>query len=176
MINLNQFIVKKVDSKNNVATFEIGPLPKGYGNTLGNFLRRVLLSSVPGSAITAVKIDGVQHEYSTLSGVSDDILAVVMSLKNVVVISKSLEPVVLEIDVKGKDGEVVEVTAGDISLNQEVEIVNPDYVITKLTGHKSKFKAQFTVQRGIGYVSGNEHVRKELGMLPVDANFSPVKL
>ncbi len=175
MISLNQFNIKKTSDKNGVATFEIGPLPKGYGHTLGIYLRRVLLSSIPGSAITAVKIDGVQHEYSTLEGLSDDILTIVLSLKNVVVVSKSLDPVVLEIDVKGKEG-VVEVTAGDIAANSEVDVVNPNYIITKLTGAKSKFKAQLTVERGVGYSLANEDVRKELSMLPVDAGFSPVKL
>lgn len=176
MVSLNQFSIKKSSEKGNTATFEIGPLPKGYGHTLAVYLRRILLSSIPGSAITAVKIDGVQHEYSTLSGVSDDILAVILSLKNVVVVSKSLDPVVLEIDVKGKDGEVVEVKAGDIQQTAEVEIINPDYVITKLTNSKSRFRAQLTVKRGTGFAVGDEAARKELGMLPVDANFSPVKL
>lgn len=176
MVSLNQFSIKKTAENANTATFEVGPLPKGYGHTLAVYLRRILLSSIPGSAITAVKIDGVQHEYSTLAGVSDDILAVILSLKNVVLVSKNLEPVVLEIDVKGKDGEVVEVKAGDIQKTSEVEVINPDYVITKLTNAKSRFKAQITVKRGIGFAMGDETARKELGMLPVDANFSPVKL
>lgn len=176
MISLNQFNIVKSSDNNNVATFEIGPLPKGYGNTLGVYLRRVLLSSIPGSAITAVKIDGVNHEYATLNGLSDDILSVILSLKNVVVISKSLEPVVLELTAKGKDGEIVEVTAGDIKSNPEVEIVNKDYVITKLTNAKAKLNISLTVERGVGFQLSNEEVRKELGMLPVDANFSPVKL
>ncbi len=91
-------------------------------------------------------------------------------------VSKSLEPVVLEVDVKGKDGKVVEVSAGDIQENSEVEVINKDYVITKLTAAKSKFKAQITVERGVGFVIAEEESRKELSMLPVDANFSPVKL
>ncbi len=176
MVALNQFSIKKVEESGNVTTFAIAPLPKGYGHTLAVYLRRILLSSIPGSAITAVKIDGVQHEYSTLAGVSDDILAVALAFKNVVLVSKSLEPVVLDIDVKGKDGEVVEVKAGDIQVNADVEIINPEYVITKLTNAKSRFKAQITVKRGIGFAVGDETARKELGMLPVDANFSPVKL
>jgi DNA-directed RNA polymerase subunit alpha len=175
MISLNQFNIKKTADKNGAATFEVGPLPKGYGHTLGIYLRRVLLSSIPGSAITAVKIDGVQHEYSTLEGLNDDILAIILSLKNVVVVSKSLDPVILEVEVKGKDG-VVEVKAGDIASNADVDVINPEYVITKLTGAKSKFKAQLTVERGVGYALANEDVRKELSMLPVDAIFSPVKL
>lgn len=176
MISLNQFNIKRVNEKADSATFEIGPLPKGYGHTLGNFLRRVLLSSIPGSAITAVKIDGVEHEYSTLEGLSDDILTIILSIKNVVVVSKSLEPEMLNIDIKGKDGKVVEVTAGDIEKNSNVEVINPDYVITRLTGTKGRFKAQLKVERGTGYTSAKEESRKELGMLPIDVTFSTVKL
>lgn len=176
MVSLNQFTVKKIDKGANAARFEIGPLSKGFGNTLGTFLRRTLLSAIPGTAITAVRINGVEHEYSTLEGVSDDILTIMLSLKNVVLLSKSLEPVVLNIEVSGKDGKVVEVTAGDIEKNSDVEVVNPDYVITKLTSSKAKFSASITVERGIGYILPNEDLRKELSVLPMDANFSPVKL
>lgn len=176
MISLNQFVIKKVEIDQNTSTFEIGPLPKGFGNTLGTFIRRTLLSAIPGTAITAVKIDGVQHEYSSLEGVSDDVLTLILSLKNVVLVSKSLEPVTLDIKVSGKDGEVVEVKAGDFEPSSEVEIVNPDYVITRLTSGKAKFVASVTVERGIGYILPKEELRKELSMLPLDANFSPVQL
>ncbi len=176
MISLNQFNIKKVNATSNVATFEIGPLPKGYGYTLGSFLRRVLLSSISGSAITGVKIEGAEHEYSTLDGVPDDVLTILLAIKNIVVVSKTLEPVTLNIDVKGKDGQVVEITAGDIEKNSDVEIINPEYVITKLTSGKSKFKAQLTVERGVGYALSNEELRKEISILPLDASFSPVKL
>ncbi len=176
MISLNQFNIKEVKAEQNVSSFEVGPLPKGYGHTLGNFIRRVLLSSIPGSAITSVKIDGVQHEYSTMDGLSDDILTLVLSIKNIVVVCKTLEPQILEIDMKGKDGEVVEVTAGDIKKNANVDVINPDYVITKLTSSKAKFKAQLKVERGVGYSFAKEEDRKELGMLPIDASYSTVKL
>lgn len=176
MISLNQFIIKKVSEKDNVGLFEIGPLPTGYGHTLGNFIRRVLLSSIPGSAITSVKIDGVQHEYSTLAGLPDDILTLVLSIKNVVLVNKTLEPQTVEINVKGKDGAVVEVKAGDITGNSNVEVVNKDYVITSLTSSKAKFKAEIVVERGVGYKMGSDQTRKEAGNLPVDSNFSPVKL
>ena len=114
MISLQQLTIKKESEGNNSAIFSVGPLPHGYGHTLGTFLRRVLLSSVPGSSITGVKIDGVEHEYSALEGVSDDVLALLLSLKNVVLVSKSLTPVTVELTASGKAGEVVEVTAGDI--------------------------------------------------------------
>jgi DNA-directed RNA polymerase subunit alpha len=176
MISLDQFTIKRNDKSANIAEFEIGPLPKGYGNTMGTYLRRVLLASVPGSAITAIKVNGIMHEYSTLEGLTDDILKLVLSVKNVVPVSKSTTPVTLDIEVKGKKGEVVEVKAGDIAENSDVSIVNKDYVITKLTNEKASFKASIIVERGIGYSLPNEEVRKELGMLPVDAKFSPVKL
>ncbi|MEP7103996.1 MAG: DNA-directed RNA polymerase subunit alpha [Candidatus Dojkabacteria bacterium] len=176
MISLKQFNIKKVQGENNSVTFQIGPLPYGYGSTLGTFLRRTLLSSIPGSAITAVKIDGVDHEYTSMEGLSDDILTVALALKNVVVVSKSLEPVTVEININGKNGQVVEVTAGDIEKNQNIEVINPEYVITRLTSAKAKFKAQLTIERGVGYSLPKEEMRKELGVLPLDANYSPVKL
>jgi len=176
MTSLNEFGVKKVLEKNNSVSFSVGPLPKGYGHTLGNFLRRILLSSIPGSAITAVKIEGVQHEYSTMAGAPDDVLAMLLSIKNVVVISKTLEPVTLKIDIKGKDGQVVEVKAGDIEKDSNIEIVNPEYVITRLTSGKARFNAEITVERGTGYSLPKEELRKEISVLPLDASFSPVKL
>ncbi len=176
MISLKEFTIKKISEKDNISEFEIGPMAVGYGNTLGNILKRVLTSSIPGAAITAVKIDGVQHEYSTLSGVSDDILTIVLSLKNIVFFSKSNEPVMLSLEVKGKDGQVVEVKASDLTKDADIEVINPDYVITKLTSGKSKFKAQVVIEKGVGYQFPKEEVRRELGMLPVDAIFSPVKL
>jgi DNA-directed RNA polymerase subunit alpha len=176
MISLSDFNIKKVSDSATHAEFQIGPLPTGYGHTLGNILRRVLTSSVPGAAITAVKIDGVHHEYSTLEGVSQDILNIILALKNIVVLSKSAEPVTLNIDVKGKNGGIVEVTAGDFEKNSDIEVINPEYVITKLTSAKSKFSAQIVIEQGTGYMMPNEEVRHEVGMLPVDALFSPVKL
>jgi len=176
MISLNEFGVKKVSEKNNAVTFSVGPLPKGYGHTLGNFLRRILLTSIPGSAITSVKIEGAQHEYSTMAGVPDDILTILLSIKNVIVISKTLEPVTLKIDMKGKDGQVVEVKASDIEKDSNIEIVNPEYVITRLNSGKAKFTAEITVERGSGYSLPKEELRKEISVLPLDAAFSPVRL
>mgnify|MGYP001312300853 CR=1 FL=1 len=176
MVSLNQFSIKKIEKGENISTFEVGPLPKGFGNTLGTFIRRTLLSAIPGTAITAIKINGVEHEYSTIEGINDDILTIILSLKNVVLLSKSLDPVTLNINISGKDGKVVDVKAGDFEPNSDVEIINPDYVITKLTSSKAKFNASVTVERGIGYALPNESLRKELSMLPVDANFSPVRL
>lgn len=174
MIALNEFTITKTNDTGAKATFEIGALPQGYGNTMANFLRRVLLTSIPGTAITSVKIDGAQHEYSTLEGVSDDVLTILLSLKNVVLVSKTHEPVTLKLSAKGKANEVVEVKASDIEKNSDIVVVNPDYVITTLSGAKSNLNAEITVQRGVGYHFANESVRRELGKLPIDANYSPV--
>lgn len=174
MIALNEFTLTKTNDTGNKATFEVGPLPQGYGHTMGNFIRRVLLTSIPGTAITSVKIDGVQHEYATLQGVGDDILTILLSLKNVVLVSKTHDPVVLKLSAKGKANDVVEVKAADFEKNSDVEVINPDYVITTLSGTKSSVDLEITVERGVGYHFGNEGVRKELGMLPIDANYSPV--
>ncbi|MDQ6984713.1 MAG: DNA-directed RNA polymerase subunit alpha [Candidatus Dojkabacteria bacterium] len=175
MVSLNSFNIKKTSEEGNTMNFEVGPLPKGYGHTLGNMLRRILLSSIPGSAITAVKLDGALHEYASLDGVLDDVLKVLLSIKNVVVRSRVDEPVTLTLNVQGKAGAQVEVKASDIEKNSDVDIVNGDYVITKLDG-KASFKAEFTINNGTGYIFPDQEVRKELGTLPIDATFSPVVL
>lgn len=173
MIALSEFKIIRKTENDFEELFEIGPLPQGYGHTLGNILRRVLSSSIPGAAVTSVKIDGVQHEYSTLEGVKDDMLSVVLSMKNIAIRMKTEEPVTLSLKVKGKKGSVVEVKASDIEKNSDVEIINGDYVITTLTDG-AEIDAEMVVERGVGYKLPNEEVRKELGMLPVDAFFSPV--
>lgn len=176
MIPLNQFTLKHISDIDSVGEFQVGPLPTGYGNTLGNMLRRVLYSSIPGGAITAIKIEGVSHEYTTLSGINNDVLTILLSLKNVVIKTNTTEPITLEIDVAGKKGTTVDVTAGDIKTAGDVEIINKDYVITKITDGQARFKAQLIVERNVGYKRPDEEHRKELGMLPVDADFSPVEL
>ncbi len=176
MIALSEFTITKTKEKDNSAVFEIGPLPTGYGHTLGNTLRRILNSSIPGAAITAVKINGAQHEYSTLSGVSDDILTILLSLKNVVFLIKTEEPVSLKLTATGKKGDVVEVKASDIEKNSDIEVINEDYVITKITDEKTKLDIEIRIERGVGYKLPDENVRSEVGQLPVDAIFSPVKL
>jgi DNA-directed RNA polymerase subunit alpha len=174
---MNNFLVKLENKKSeSEATFSIGPLPRGYGDTFGVVLRRVLLSSIPGAAITGIKIDGIMHEFSTVSGVSDDVLRIILSLKGIVVRLKSLEKQTIEIEVKGKDGESVPVRAADFEQNTSVEILNPDYIITHITGSKNKFKAKLTIERGIGYKQTTVEERTEIGYIPIDANFSPVKL
>lgn len=176
MFPINQFEIKKVEEKGNTGKFHIGPLPKGYGHTLGNVYRRILLSSVQGAAVTAVKLNGVQHEYTTLDGVQDDMLTLVLQLKGIAVVSHSDEPVRLSLKAKGKKGSPVEVTAADIEKNPMVEIVNPEYVVTTLTDSGSEIDAELIIEKGFGYALPNEEARKEIGTIPVDADFNPVRL
>ncbi len=150
------------------------PLERGFGHTLGNALRRILLSSMPGCAITEVEIDGVQHEYSAIEGVQEDVIEILLNLKNVAVVMHGKEQAVLTLNKRGPGA----VTAGDIQLDHEVEIVNPDCVIANITGDVS-LNMRLTVTRGRGYqpvdsrVSEDEETRA-IGRLQLDASYSPV--
>jgi DNA-directed RNA polymerase subunit alpha len=154
------------------ATFEIKPLFPGFGVTLGNALRRVLLSSLLGSAITKVRIEGVEHEFSTLPGVYEDILDILLNLKKIRIKMDLDYPVELKLEVKGKR----EVKAKDIEKVAGVEIVNPEVHIATLTKEDAELKMYLTVEKGRGYVL-SENLSKEkpkIGELYLDANFSPV--
>jgi DNA-directed RNA polymerase subunit alpha len=176
MFPINQFKISKKSEGKNQAVFALAPLPKGYANTLGTVLRRILLSSIPGAAVTAVKFENVQHEYTTLAGLKDDLLTIVLSLKDLAVVSHSDEPVELELTVKGKKGEATTVTAANIGANPMVEILNPELVITTLADEKTEIKARIVVEKGIGYRMADDSKRNEVGTIPVDSIFSPVKL
>lgn len=176
MLATNEFKILVLEEAANTGLFRIDPLPKGYANTLGAVLRRILLSSIPGAGIVSIKIDGVQHEYATIAGLQDDLLSVVLNLKQVAVKLKGTEPVTLTISKKGKKGESVVVTAGDFDKNALVEIVNPDFVLTTLADEKAALNAEITVAPGVGYALPNEEVREEVGMIPIDPVFSPVTL
>lgn len=173
MISLSEFTITKEEIKDNEFKFTFTPLPQGYGHNIGNLMRRVLLSSVPGSAVTSVKIKGAQHEYSTIEGVADDTLTVLLNLKNIVILGKTEDKVEITLKTKGKKGQVTEVKAGDFDKNADVEIMNPDYVITTLTDDVD-FELVATVERNVGYKLPDEKVREQVGVLPVDAIFSPV--
>jgi DNA-directed RNA polymerase subunit alpha len=175
MFPINKFSIKVVSENDTEGVFEIGPLPKGFGNTIGTTYRRLLLSSIRGAAITSVKIDGVQHEYTTLAGLQNDILEVILALKDIAVISHSDDPVALRINAKGSSKGVVEVKASDIEKNPLVEIITPDLVITRLADAKAELKAEVTVERGLGYALPNDSLRNEVGRIPVDAIFTPVR-
>jgi DNA-directed RNA polymerase subunit alpha len=158
------------------AKITLEPLERGYGHTLGNALRRILLSSIPGAAITEVKIEGVLHEYTTLEGVQEDVIDILLNLKNVAIRMHSREEADLTLSKKGKGV----VTASDISLDHDVEIVNPELVIANLTG--GSLNMTLKVRRGRGYVPAQSKARpgddeggSTIGALRLDASFSPVR-
>ena len=159
----------------NRAKVELEPFERGYGHTLGNALRRVLLSSMPGYAATEVTIAGVLHEYSSIDGVQEDVVNILLNLKGVVFKLHNREEVTLSLR---KDGEGI-VTAGDIQTPHDVEIINPGHVIANLS-HGGKLDMQIKVEKGRGYVPGSmrrhgDESTKSIGRIVLDASFSPVK-
>jgi len=164
--------IKTVSENNAEGVFEIEGLYTGYGLTLGNALRRVLLSSLPGAAITRVKIKGVNHEFSTLEGVAEDIVELGLNLKKVRFRAYSDDPQTLVLKVKGE----MEVTAADIETNAQVEVINPDVHIATLTAKNGELDIELTVERGLGYVPVELMKLEKLpiGVIALDAIFTPV--
>jgi len=159
------------EEENDRQRFSIGPLEPGFGHTLGNSLRRTLLSSIPGAAVTQVRFDDALHEFTTLPGVKEDVTDLILNLKDVVLRSTSEEPVTLRIDVRGP----ATVTAGDIQLTADVEVLNPDLIIATLNS-KGRLAIDLTVERGRGYVSADRNKKSStIGVIPVDSIFSPVR-
>ncbi|HSX02541.1 MAG TPA: DNA-directed RNA polymerase subunit alpha [Candidatus Saccharimonadia bacterium] len=165
--------LKPVHEEGNKATFAIEPLYSGYGMTLGNSLRRVILSSLGGGAVTAVKIDSVAHEFSTIDGVKEDVVEIILNLKKLRFRVYSDEPQFLVLTASGKG----EVTATSIKTSSDVEIVNPDQVIATLDTDKVKLGMEIKVEKGRGYVpvEHRESEKLEVGMIAVDALYSPVQ-
>ncbi|MCM8781082.1 MAG: DNA-directed RNA polymerase subunit alpha [Candidatus Omnitrophica bacterium] len=157
---------------NTYGKFFASPFEKGYGVTLGNSLRRVLLSSIEGSAVTSVKIAGVQHEFSTIPGVYEDVPEVILNIKNLVINSHSKIPKTIYI----KKEEKGQIKAKDIQVDESIEIINPELHIATLT-KDIKFYMEMEVARGRGYVSAEQNKKEEqaIGVIPIDAIFSPVK-
>jgi len=153
--------------------FEIDGLFPGYGHTLGNSLRRIILSSLTGAAITSVKIDGVPHEFSTIEGVQEDVITILLNLKRVRLVMTGNEPQVLTLDVKGEQ----EVTAANITTTGQVEILNPEQHIASLTSKNAALSMEITVERGLGYISREmrEESKAEIGTIPLDATFTPIR-
>jgi DNA-directed RNA polymerase subunit alpha len=151
--------------------FVIEPLEPGFGYTIGNSLRRTLLSSIPGAAVTSIRVEGVLHEFATVPGVKEDLIDVILNLKQLVVSSEHDEPVVMYLRKQGPG----EVTAADIAPPAGVEVHNPDLKIATLNG-KAKLEMELTVERGRGYVSSvqNKQVGQEIGRIPIDSIYSPV--
>lgn len=164
--------IKTESSDKNRAVFSISPLPSGYGMTLGNAFRRVLLSSLPGAAITAVKIDGITHEYSTISGVQDSILDILLNFKLVQIQKHSKDSETIKLSVT-KEGPV---TAKNIEHSSDIEILNPDHVITHITKKGVKLNMELVVEKGVGYVPATlrKKDKKDIGLIQIDAIYSPV--
>lgn len=162
--------IERLEGDEGYAKFVCEPLPAGYGTTLGNSLRRVLLSSLPGAAVTAVRIRGVAHEFSTIPGVKEDVVQIVLNLKKIRLRSFAHEPVTLTLE---KDG-AGDVTAGDIQGTSEIEIVNPELKIATLEPEASIWM-ELTVETGRGFASGDRKEGLPIGVIPVDALFSPVR-
>jgi DNA-directed RNA polymerase subunit alpha len=159
------------EAENNRQRFAITPLEPGFGHTLGNSLRRTLLSSIPGGAITQLRFDDALHEFDTIAGVAEDVTDVILNLKDLVLVLHSDEPITLRLDVKGP----AEVKAGDIELTADVEVLNPDLHIATLN-KSARLAIDITVAKGRGYVSADRNKSSQtIGVIPVDSIFSPVR-
>ncbi|MFZ2252893.1 MAG: DNA-directed RNA polymerase subunit alpha [Minisyncoccia bacterium] len=153
--------------------YEVDGLYPGYGHTLGNSLRRIILSSLPGAAITQVKIDGVQHEFSTLSGVKEDIITILLNLKRVRILMHSETPLTLNLKVNGPKV----VTAGDFTTPSQIEILNPEQKIAEITDKSTTLSLEITVEHGLGYVPREVHQKDkvDIGTIALDAVFTPIR-
>ncbi|MCM3358508.1 MULTISPECIES: DNA-directed RNA polymerase subunit alpha [unclassified Psychrobacillus] len=151
--------------------FVVEPLERGYGNTLGNSLRRILLSSLPGAAVTSIQIDGVLHEFSTIEGVVEDVASIIMNVKKLALKIYSDEEKVIEIDVKGEGT----ITAADITHDSDVEILNPELYIATI-GKNGHFRMRMYAGRGRGYTPADQNKREDLpiGVIPIDSIYTPV--
>ncbi len=155
----------------NRSRFVVEPLEPGFGYTLGNTLRRTLLSRIPGAAITSVRIEGVQHEFSTISGAVEDVVDIMLNLKGVVLRFEAEEPQTLYLSARGK----TDVSAGDIKAPADVEIVNTDHHIVSLSS-SGKIELEMSVERGVGYRTADKNAKGDaIGVMPIDSVFSPVR-
>ena len=177
--SVNEFLTPRTIDVTEISSTQskviLEPLERGFGHTLGNALRRILLSSMAGSAIVEVEIDGVLHEYSSLQGVQEDVIEILLNLKGVAIILHEKDEVTLTLTKKGKGA----VTAGDISVDSTCEITNPEHVIANITGN-AKLNMKLHVMKGRGYMPSNlrpadSDETQTIGRLPLDATFTPVK-
>lgn len=166
--------IKVVSKKDNKATFEISPLMPGYGATIANPLRRVLLSSLTGAAVTSIKIKGVEHEFSTIPGVLEDVIEIILNVKKLRFKLYGDGPVRLTINGSGEKT----ITGKDIELTSDIELINQDQHIATLTEKKTSFNAEIEIEKGVGYVPLEQRMKEKLpiGVIAIDAIFSPVKM
>ena len=172
MIEFEKPRISKIDEERDYGKFIVEPLERGYGTTLGNSLRRILLSSLPGAAITSIQIDTVQHEFSTIVGVREDVSQIILNIKGLALKLYGSEEKTLEIDITGP----AVVTAGDIIVDSDVEILNKDmYICTVSEG--ATFRARLKVKAGRGYVQADENKTEDMpiGVLPVDSIYTPIR-
>ncbi|TQR18908.1 DNA-directed RNA polymerase subunit alpha [Psychrobacillus vulpis] len=173
MIEIEKPKIESVEVSENAkfGKFVVEPLERGYGNTLGNSLRRILLSSLPGAAVTSIQIDGVLHEFSTIEGVVEDVASIIMNVKKLALKIYSDEEKVIEIDVKGEGT----VTAADITHDSDVEILNPELYIATI-GKNGHFRMRMYAGRGRGYTPADQNKREDLpiGVIPIDSIYTPV--
>jgi DNA-directed RNA polymerase subunit alpha len=163
--------ITPIETEAKYASYDIEPLEAGYGRTLGNALRRVLLSSLPGSAITSIKIEGAQHEFQDIPGIREDVTDIVLNIKKVRLRSLTDRPVTMRIEVSGERV----VTAADIQAPSTIEIVTPDVYICTLDGPDAHLDMELVVESGKGYVPAESKEGQAIGVIPVDAIFSPVQ-
>ncbi len=162
-----------VSEEENRGTFEIDGLYPGYGHTLGNSLRRIILSSLPGAAITQVKIDGVEHEFSAMDGVKEDVIVILLNLRRIRLSLHGDEPITISL----KKNSIGVVTAGDIQAPSQVEILNPEQVICEITNKGTKLDMEMRIEKGLGYVPREVHMKDkmEIGAIAMDAVFTPIR-
>ncbi len=171
MLEIERPKIECLDSKEDYGKFVVEPLERGYGTTLGNSLRRILLSSLPGSAVTSVKIDGVLHEFTNIPGVVEDVTDIILNLKSLAIKLYTDDARVVTIEAEGEGP----VTAADIKTDADVEILNPELQIATLSGEK-KLLMELTVEKGRGYRSADKNKKDgdAIGVIPVDSLFNPV--
>ena len=168
--------IAEISDDKRYGRFVVEPLERGYGTTLGNSLRRIMLSSLPGAAVSQVKIDGVLHEFSSIPGVKEDVTEIIMNIKNLAIKNNSSanEPKIAYIEFEGEGV----VTAGDIQVDQDIEILNPDLVIAHLNGGvDSKLYMELTITKGRGYVNAEKNKNSDLpiGVIAIDSIYTPVE-
>ncbi len=173
-MTITNMVMPKIEREaeaRNYGKFVISPLEHGYGVTLGNSLRRVLLSSLEGAAVTSIRIIDVLHEFSDIPGVREDVLQVMLQVKQLRLIMEGVDTIRMHLEVRGEGV----VTAADIIAPPEIKIINPDLYLFTADNNKARLDIEFTVERGRGYAPSNERGRMPIGELPVDAIFGPVK-
>lgn len=173
-MTITNMVMPKIEREaetRNYGKFVISPLEHGYGVTLGNALRRVLLSSLEGAAVTSIRIVDILHEFSDIPGVREDVLQIMLQVKQLRLMLEGMDTTRMHLEVRGEGV----VTAADIIASPEVQIINPDLYLFTADNSKTRLDIEFTVERGRGYAPSNERGRMPIGELPVDAIFSPVK-